>query len=115
MPGPRVGFCALRVVPSLGGVSMIGVKQTDSGDPFEFKVTVQDGGGETRHRVTMERTTYQKLTGGKVSAESCVRAAFAFLLDREPKESILSRFDITVIEEYFPSFEKELGTYMKSE
>ena len=45
MPGLHVGFCALRVVPSLGGVSMIGVKQTGSGDPFEFKVTVQDGGG----------------------------------------------------------------------
>ena len=94
---------------------MIVVNQTSAGDPFEFKVTVQEGKGETRHRVTMERATYQQLTGGKISAEGCVRAAFAFLLDRETKESILSRFDVTVIGEYFPSFEKDLVPYLKSE
>ena len=27
----------------------------------------------------------------------CIEAAFQFLLDREPKESILRRFDVTVI------------------
>ena len=67
---------------------------------------------ETRHRVTMTESTYRKLTGGGVGPERCVEAAFQFLLDREPKESILSSFDITVISRYFPSFEDEISHYM---
>jgi hypothetical protein len=44
--------------------------------------------------------------------EDCVEAAFRFLLDREPNESILSRFDVTVISRYFPEFERELPRYL---
>jgi hypothetical protein len=29
---------------------------------------------------------------------------------REPKESILSQFDVEVIGRYFPEFEREIGT-----
>ena len=61
----------------------------------------------------MQKATYDKLTGGRVTPEECVRAAFAFLLDHEPKESILSRFDITTIGRYFPSFERDLSKYLK--
>jgi hypothetical protein len=52
------------------------------------------------------------LTGGKHTPERCLEAAFRFLLDREPKESILSRFDVTVISRYFPEFERELPRYL---
>jgi hypothetical protein len=34
------------------------------------------------------------------------------LLDREPKESILGSFDVTVISRYFPEFERELPNYL---
>ena len=44
--------------------------------------------------------------------ERCLEAAFRFLLDREPKESILRRFDVTVISRYFPEFERELPRYL---
>jgi hypothetical protein len=91
---------------------MVCVEQTGQGDPLTFKVTVKEKNGETQHQVTMSRSIYKKLTGGKVSAEWCIEAAFLFLLDHEPKESILSRFDVTVISRYFPSFEKDLGTYL---
>ena len=40
------------------------------------------------------------------SAEELVRRSFEFLLEREPKESILSRFDLTVISRYFPEYER---------
>ena len=42
----------------------------------------------------------------------CIEAAFRFLLDREPKESILGRFDVMVIKRYFPEFERELPRYL---
>ena len=44
--------------------------------------------------------------------EQCIEAAFRFLLDREPQESILQSFDITVISRYFSEFERELPRYL---
>jgi hypothetical protein len=44
--------------------------------------------------------------------ERCLKAAFQFLLDREPKESILSSFDVRVISRYFPRFKRELPQYL---
>jgi hypothetical protein len=37
-----------------------------------------------------------------------VRRSFEFLLEREPKESILARFDLSVISRYFPEYEDEI-------
>ena len=87
------------------------VRQIDSGDPMQFEVEVREGGGQTRHRVTMAQATLATLASSS-SAQAVIQAAFAFLLDREPKESILSRFDVTVIARYFPEFEREIGRYL---
>jgi len=35
-----------------------------------------------------------------------------FATIREPKESILRRFDVTVISRYFPEFEREMPRYL---
>ena len=47
---------------------------------------------------------------GKLGADPAegVAAAMRFLLDREPKESILAAFDIDVIRRYFPEFDDAL-------
>jgi hypothetical protein len=50
------------------------------------------------------------MTAGKHTPERCLEATFRFLLDREPKESILGRFDATVISRYFPEFERDCAT-----
>jgi hypothetical protein len=60
----------------------------------------------------MARETCDRLTAGRHTPERFLEAAFRFLLDREPKESILSRFDVTVISRYFPDFEQELPRYL---
>jgi hypothetical protein len=91
---------------------MIEVRRTREGDPLEFEVVVREGKGETRHNVTMAQTTCNRLSAGKHTPEMCLEAAFRFLLDREPKESILRRFDVTVISRYFPEFERELPRYL---
>jgi hypothetical protein len=75
-------------------------------------VVVREGGGETRHHVTISREACDRLTAGEHSPERCVEAAFRFLLDREPKEAILKRFDLTVIPRYFPDFEQHLPRYL---
>jgi hypothetical protein len=92
--------------------SSVKVTQTKLDDPFEFTVTLKGSGGETHHEVTMTQSTYEKLTGSQVSPESCVHAAFEFLLEREPQESILTSFDITVISTYYPAFETEFSGYL---
>jgi len=56
----------------------------------------------------MSQEMCERLTAGKHPPERCLEAAFRFLLDRETKESILRRFDVTVISRYFPEFEREM-------
>ena len=94
------------------GTNMIEVRRTEDGDPLGFGVVVREGKGETRHQVTMSRKTCERLTGGKHTPERLIEAAFFFLLDREPKESILGHFDVTIIVRYFPEFERELPKYL---
>jgi hypothetical protein len=81
-------------------------------DPLAFAVVVREARSETRHHVTMSRATAERLAAGQHPPERCVEAAFRFLLDREPKESILRRFDVDVIARYFPEFERELPRYL---
>lgn len=91
---------------------IIRVHSAPSDDPLTFAVSVGEHGSETRHHVTIAEADYERLTGGHHTPEQCVEAAFRFLLDREPKESILSRFDLAVISRYFPEFERELSHYL---
>jgi hypothetical protein len=91
---------------------MISVTRKGGDDPLSFEVVVGDGRGETRHQVTMARALEARLSQGKFAPEAVIEAAFRFLLDREPKESILRRFDAAVIAQYFPEFERELPRYL---
>lgn len=91
---------------------MIEVEQLGESEPMSFQVTVREGNGESRHRVTMSGQDYTRLSAEKVPPDAFVRSAFAFLLEREPKEAILSHFDITVISRYFPDFEQRIGSYL---
>ena len=94
---------------------MIEIKRRDEGDLLGFDVVVRESKGETKHRVTMATAMHERLAAGqKYTPEAVIDAAFRFLLDREPKESILTRFDVSVIARYFPDFERELSRYLKS-
>jgi hypothetical protein len=44
-----------------------------------------------------------------VAVERLVRETFVFLLEREPRSSILTVFDLTVVARYFPEFEAEIA------
>jgi hypothetical protein len=92
---------------------MIDIRRMEGDDPLAFAVTVRDGGGETRHHVTISREMCERLSSGEHTPERVVAAAFRFLLDREPKEAILGRFDVTVISRYFSDFERELPSYLR--
>jgi len=91
---------------------MITVTRLTGDDPLVFDVEVADAGGKSRHRVTLTRADLARLCRGR-SPERLIEAAFGFLIDREPKESILARFDLSVIARYFPEFERELPRYLQ--
>ncbi|HEX4077832.1 MAG TPA: hypothetical protein VHX61_03015 [Rhizomicrobium sp.] len=93
---------------------MIAVRNIGQGDPLRFEVTVSQSGSATRHEVTMSCAVFNTLGGGAQTPECCIEAAFRFLLDREPKEAILRKFDVTVIEGYFPEFSREFPRYLAS-
>jgi hypothetical protein len=74
----------------------------------EFQVRVIDNRSESSHRVTVTSEQYKRLTGGRIEPQELIKRSFAFLLERESKESILGQFDLQVIGRYFPEYEREM-------
>ena len=86
----------------------ITVEETPTGDHFECRVLVDEGSSRTEHTVRVENSYRDQLVGPHISPAHLVRKSFEFLLEREPKESILRSFDLRVISRYFPEYEKEI-------
>ena len=72
------------------------------GDP-SFRVEVRDGRAATTHDVTVPEDLVARLQWDR-GEEELVRESFEFLLDREPATSILRRFRLDVIADYFPEY-----------
>jgi len=89
-------------------VADIAVERTDGNGQIVFEVRVGEDDTESRHEVTLSEEDYRRLGESYASPEEFVQACFEFLLEREPKESILSRFDVSAIPRYFPDFEEEI-------
>lgn len=62
----------------------------------------------TRHEVSVAAADLARLAPGASDPTDLVRRSFVFLLEREPKESILRAFDLTVIGRYFPDWEARI-------
>ncbi len=86
----------------------IRVQVKENSDGFACRVSVSDSQSTRNFSVNVKKSDYSQLTHGKISVEDLVRLSFEFLLRREPKESILSQFDLLVIGRYFPEFEREI-------
>ena len=65
---------------------------------------MEQKGASKEYMVTLEDSYYQDLTQGKVTKEELMEKSFKFLLEREPKESILSKFNLKIIKSYLPEF-----------
>ncbi len=89
-------------------MSPIEVTAAVAGDGWDCTVTVRNGSA-THHRVHVSRADLIRLAPGAPDPEDLVRASFRFLLEREPRESILRALDLTVIGRYFPEYEREIG------
>jgi hypothetical protein len=74
------------------------------GHGYRCEVTVYEGGSWTRHVVRVSEQDLERWASGRAT-EDLVRDSFAFLLQREPKESILKEFDLSIIKRYFPEYD----------
>lgn len=74
------------------------------GDRYRVEIT-----GHTRHEVTAGAGVLGRVARPGEDAAATIRRAFAFLLDREPPESILPRFPLEVVGRYFPDFWEEMA------
>ena len=78
------------------------------------EVGVGEGSGATRHRVTVDADTLAELAPSHAAPDDLVRRSFEFLLEREPSTSILSTFELTAIERYFPGYRGEIRRRLES-
>jgi hypothetical protein len=76
-----------------------------------YRVTVTEANSTSTHEVSLHPTDLNRLGNG-APAENLIDASIRFLLDREPKESILARFDLSVIGRYFPEYPDRIGDYL---
>ena len=73
-------------------------------DGWICDVTVSENGSQTQHEVSVSEEEMRRYGIPSTSVVTLVSGAFSFLLEREPKESILQRFALSDIERYFPEF-----------
>lgn len=86
----------------------ISVEKISENQLMKFRVVVSEKNSQTEHLVTLNRADHQRLTDGKIKPEALIKKSFEFLLEQEPKESILREFDFTLINRYFSQFKSEI-------
>lgn len=81
----------------------------DTAGGWDCHVEVAENGSRTTHEVHVPAADLARLAPGAPDPHELVARSFRFLLAREPKESILARFDLGVIGRYFPEYDREIG------
>ena len=84
-------------------------RRDDVDGATRYSVRVREGDSSTVHVVTVASHDLERLGARYPSSEAFVTSCFDFLLEREPKESILPSFDVSVIGGYFPEFERVIS------
>ena len=79
----------------------------------EYYVTVDEGTTSTAHVVTVWPSDIERYAPDS-TPEELIEASFQFLLEREPKESILRRFELPVIERYFPEYPQAIAARLEA-
>lgn len=83
---------------------MISVEAIDNNS---FKVSVTKD-SSTEHIVLLSDRFHQDVTNNKLSKTELITRSFEFLLKRESNQSILKKFNLEVISQYFPEYIDEI-------
>ena len=84
---------------------IVSCSPTDSG--WHCTVTLGDDATATTHEVSVDRQVLDDLAPG-ATPEELVRVSFEFLLEREPRESIMREFELPIIGRFFGDYRDEM-------
>lgn len=79
-----------------------------AGDGWSCRVRVGRDAQATEHQVTVSSAELAAYAPGAAEPSNLVAASFGYLLEREPRESILRRFSLSTIERYFPDYPRAI-------
>jgi hypothetical protein len=88
---------------------------TPAEEGWRCDVRVGTDSAATSHVVTITAETIRKMAGPGADPTSLVTESFRFLLDHEPRESILRSFELPLIGRYFPGWEREIRERLRHE
>jgi hypothetical protein len=91
----------------------IGVTCEPITDGWRCTVVVGEDPGATTHEVLVDRESLRRLTAEGAEPDDLVRESFRFLLEREPRGSIMRRFELPVIGRFFAEYESEIERRMR--
>ncbi len=91
----------------------VGVACDPAEDGWHCRVAIGDDAGATEHEVSVDYATLDDLAPG-VPPEEVVRASFEFLLEREPREAIMRRFELPIIGRFFGDYRDEIRLRLKA-
>ena len=72
-----------------------------SKDKFQIFVNNKQ---KTMHQVYLSDEVHLEFTNNKILKKELIKFSFAFLLERESNTSILSSFELNIINKYFPEY-----------
>ncbi|MBW3569029.1 hypothetical protein KY385_02775 [Candidatus Parcubacteria bacterium] len=87
-------------------IEVVQIDQVDRQDDSKLNFEVNINGYS--YSAGISRDYYHKLSKGKITPRELVKRSFEFLLKRESPKSILKKFDLSVINKYFPEYEDEI-------
>ena len=96
-------------MPGVPGLTGIDVACRPDDDGWRCRVQLTDDRGTGEHLVRVTRADLDRLAPGTADPADLVRRSFEFLLEREPRTSILREFDLPVIGRYFPDYERQIA------
>ncbi len=79
---------------------------------WRCSVVVGDDEAATQHMVEVDRVTLDDLAPG-ATPEELVRESFAYLLEREPRESIMRAFELPIIARFFGDYPDEISRRLR--
>jgi len=87
-------------------------------DPHEggwrCSVVVGDDASPTQHVVEVDRATLDDLAPG-ATPDELVRESFVYLLEREPRESIMRAFELPIIARFFGDYPDEISHRLRGD
>ena len=83
-------------------------EETEEQNGWSYPVRVFADGKTREYAVTLSWSDYDLWSRGRAAPSKVVERAFEFLLEREPADAIMGKFDCSVIRRYFPEVDREL-------